>query len=113
MVVAAGPAQSPIVTLPKVSPLTGAMLSELTAALGVDRAVVALDDQIEEAWRRLPRLLRRIPPELRDEKIVKACIAIASGLFDSAINYVWNAAIIELRQKIRRFGLHVIPPNSC
>jgi hypothetical protein len=37
------------------------------------------------------------------------CVAIASGLFDSAINYAWNSAIVELRQKVRRFGLNVIP----
>lgn len=103
------PRQGAVVKLPKVSGITGDMLNQLTAALGVDRSVVALDDQIEEAWNRLPRLLRRIPQELRDEKIVKACIAIASGLFDSAINYIWNAAIVELREKARRFGLHVIP----
>lgn len=97
------------VKLPAVSRLTGSMLEQLTEALGVPRDVVALDDQIEEAWDRLPRLIRRIPPHLRDDKIVKACIAIASGLFDSAINYIWNAAIVELRQKVRRFGLHVVP----
>ena len=101
--------QLPRIRLPDVSLLTGSMLDQLTGALGVDRAVVALDDQIEEAWSRLPRLIRRIPPHLRDEKIVKACIAIASGLFDSAINYVWNAAVVELRQKVRQFGLHVVP----
>ena len=97
------------VELPEVSRLTENMLEQLTQALGVPRDVVALDDQIEEAWSRLPRLINRIPPQLRDEKIVKVCIAIASGLFDSAINYVWNAAIVELRQKVRRFGLHVVP----
>ena len=96
------------VALPEVSRVTGSMLEQLTEALGVPREVVALDEQIEEAWARLPRILRRIPQQLRDEKIVKTCIAIASGLFDSAINYVWNAAIVELRQKVRRFGLHVV-----
>ena len=97
------------VKLPAVSRLTGSMLEQLTEALGVPRDVVALDDQIEEAWDRLPRLIRRIPPHLRDDKIVKACIAIASGPFDSAINYIWNAAVVELRQKVRRFGLHIVP----
>lgn len=97
------------VTLPEISRITGSMLENLTEALGVSRDVVALDDQIKEAWTRLPRLIRRIPPHLRDENIVKACLAIATGLFDSAINYVWNAAILELRQKVRRFGIHVIP----
>ena len=98
-----------LVDLPEVSDLTGPMLDKLTNALGVDRGVIALDDQIAHAWSQLPRLISRIPPKLRDEKIVKACIAIACGLFDSAINYVWNAAIVELREKVRRFGLQVIP----
>ena len=97
------------VELPEVSCLNGNMLEQLTQALGVPRDVVALDDEIEEAWSRLPRLIGRIPPHLRDEKVVKVCIAIASGLFDSAINYIWNAAIVELRQKVRQFGLHVVP----
>ena len=109
LIVTTGPSQGTVVKLPQVSQLTGGMLSQLTAALGVDRGIVARDDQIAEAWSRLPRLIRRIPAELRDEKIVKACIAIATGLFDSAINYVWNAAIVELREKVHRFGLHVIP----
>jgi hypothetical protein len=37
------------------------------------------------------------------------CVAVASGLFDSAINYAWNAAVIELRNKVRKFGIHIIP----
>lgn len=97
------------VTLPEVSNFTGPMLSQLTASLGVQRDVIADDDQIAHAWSQLPRLIQRIPSELRDEKIVKACIAVACGLFDSAINYVWNATILDLRDKVRRFGLQVIP----
>ena len=71
--------------------------------------MVARDDQIEHAWSQLPRLVRRIPPHLRDERIVRACIAVATGLFDAAINYIWNAAVLALREKVRDFGLHVIP----
>ena len=97
------------VELPMVTSVTGGMLDELTAALGVNRSVVALDDQIKEVWSRLPRLLRRIPPELRDEKVVKVCVAVASGLFDAAINYIWNATIVELRRRVVGFGIEVIP----
>ena len=98
-----------IIKLPDVSTLTGPMLNDLTDALRVERGVIARDHQIEHVWSQLPRLIRRIPPELRDEHIVKACIAVACGLFDAAINYIWNAAILELREKVRRFGLKVIP----
>ena len=85
------------------------MLAALTTALGVYRSILAGDDQIEHAWTNLPRLLSRIPPEQRSEILVRMCVAVATGLFDSAINYAWNAAVVELRAKVRRFGLTVIP----
>jgi len=99
----------PVVVLPDVSALASPLLAQLTAALGVPRNIVATDEQIGQAWSQLPRLIKRIPPELRDERIVKMCVAVASGLFDAAINYVWNAAIVELRQKVHRFGISVVP----
>ncbi len=99
----------PAVSLPDISPLSSSMLAQLTTALGISRDVLATDDQIEHAWSQLPRLLKRIPPERRDERIAKMCVAVASGLFDAAINYVWNAAIVELREKVRRFGIAVVP----
>lgn len=99
----------PAVILPDVSPLAPPLLKQLTAALGVPRDVVASDEQIDHAWSQLPRIIKRIPPALRDERIVKMCIAVASGLFDAAINYVWNAAVVELRDKVRRFGIAVVP----
>lgn len=99
----------PAVTLPDLIPLSSPMLAQLTAALGVPRNVLAEDDQIAHAWSQLPRLIKKIPPHLRDERIVKMCVAVASGLFDAAINYVWNAAVVELRDKVRRFGINVVP----
>ncbi len=97
------------IALPPTGSMTAPMLSALTSALGVDRSILAGDDQIEHAWNSLPRLLGRIPIEQRSETLVRMCVAVATGLFDSAINYAWNAAIIELRIKVRRFGLTVIP----
>ncbi|MER9507682.1 hypothetical protein [Mesorhizobium sp. M0579] len=99
----------PAVTLPDVTPLSSPMLAQLTAALGIPRNVLAEDDQIAHAWSQLPRLIKKIPPHLRDERIVKMCVAVASGLFDAAINYAWNAAVVELRDKVRRFGINVVP----
>ncbi|MES0120162.1 hypothetical protein NKK52_29945 [Mesorhizobium sp. C277A] len=46
---------------------------------------------------------------MRDDRIVKMCVAVATGLCDAAINYVWNAAVVELRVKVRRFGINVVP----
>lgn len=103
------PLPSTSIALPPASSMTGPMLTAITAALGVDRSVLAADDQIEHAWSNLPRLLSRIPASLRRETLVRMCVAVATGLFDSAINYAWNAAVVELREKVRRFGLTVIP----
>jgi len=97
------------IALPAVSQVAPVNLGKLTEALHVPRSVLAADDQIEQAWSQLPRLISRIPIHLRDERIVKMCVAVASGLFDAAINYTWNAAVIELREKIRRFGINVVP----
>jgi hypothetical protein len=100
----------PPIDLPdNVPTLSGSMLDKLTAAMGVPRTVIATDDQIKHAWSQLPRLLQRIPVELRDERMIRMCVAVASGLFDAAIIYVWNAAIVELREKVRRFGINIVP----
>jgi hypothetical protein len=99
----------PTVNLPHIEPLASSMLAQLTAALGVPRGVLAADGQIKHVWTQIPRLLNRIPPPLRDERMAKICVAVASGLFDAAINYVWNASVVELREKVRRFGIAVVP----
>jgi hypothetical protein len=106
--VPARPAGTPAkIALPAVQ--TGPMLEALTQALGVERGVLATDEQIDHAMANLPRLLARIPPDHRNETLVRMCVAVATGLFDSAINYAWNAAVVELREKVRRFGLAVVP----
>lgn len=84
-------------------------LDALTTYLDLPRDVLASSDQIHEALSRIPKILEKIPPERRDERMVRMCIAVATGLFDSAVNYAWNAAVISLRDKIRNFGLNVVP----
>lgn len=96
------------VNLPAVLGNTSSVLQVLTEALGVPRNILATDDEIESAWSTLPRVLNKVPPELRTEGLVRMCVAVAVGLFDSAINYVWNASIVELRARVRRFGLNVV-----
>ncbi len=94
--------------LPAVIDQTSKVLDALTDALGVSREILASDDDIQSVWDNLPRQLRKIPAELRTDKLVKMCVAISTGLFDSAINYIWNAAIVELRMKVEQFGLNVV-----
>lgn len=83
-------------------------LDRLVRALGIPRTALASSEEIEYAWRDLPRELREIPAELRGELIARMCVAVSTGLFDGAMNYIWNAAVLHLRNKIRTFGLPVV-----
>lgn len=96
------------IKLPAVIGSTLPVLAELTKSLGVPRGILASDDEIQGAWDNLPGVLKKIPPALRTEGLARMCVAVASGLFDSAINYIWNSSVIELREKVRRFGLNVV-----
>ncbi|MEP2725388.1 MULTISPECIES: hypothetical protein [Hyphomicrobiales] len=91
--------------LPEITDGTNDLLVQVTDALGVPRNSLPDKSQIEYAWNNLPRLLSMIPPELRDERMIRLCVSVSVGLFDSAINYAWNSTIVELRQKVVRFGL--------
>jgi len=84
------------------------VINALTTALGIPRTVLASDEEIEYAWRDLPRELREIPADLRGELIARMCVAVSTGLFDGAMNYIWNAAILQLRTKVRNFGLPIV-----
>ncbi len=62
-------------------------INELVESLGIPREVLASDEEIEYAWKDLPRELKQIPPELRGELIARMCVAVSTGLFDGAVNY--------------------------
>lgn len=83
-------------------------ITALTSAFGIPRSVLASDEEILFAWRDLPRELKEIPADLRGELIARMCVAVSAGLFDGAMNYIWNAAILQLRTKIRNFGLPIV-----
>lgn len=96
------------IKLPAIIGNTLPVLDQLTAALCMPRDILASAAEIESAWNNLPGVLKKVPPALRTEGMARMCVAVASGLFDSAINYIWNSSIIELREKVRRFGLNVV-----
>jgi hypothetical protein len=98
----------PDINLPAVAANTSPVLSGLAAALGIPRDALASDDDISHAYGGLPRLLSRVPESKRTHLLARLCVAVATGLFDAAINYAWNSAILELREKVRRFGLTVV-----
>lgn len=83
-------------------------IAELVASLGIPRNVLASEEEIQYAWRDLPRELREIPSNLRGELVARMCVAVSTGLFDGAMNYAWNASILQLRTKVRNFGLPIV-----
>lgn len=99
----------PSVILPSVIETTTSIVHQLITALGFPREILASDDDIGQAWREMPIVLSKIPSHLRDPILAKMCVAASVGLLDSAINYAWNAAMIELRNKVRSFGITVVP----
>jgi hypothetical protein len=102
------PQTKPDVVLPALPDQMLPAITSLTTSLGIPREVLAPDEEIAYAWHDLPRELRAIPPELRGELIARMCVAVSVGLFDGAINYIWNATVLHMRQRIRDFGLSVV-----
>jgi hypothetical protein len=96
------------IQLPTVAASSANLVDQLTKALGFPREILASDSDIAKSWTQLPELLNSIPPERRDPLLARMCIAVSVGLLDSAINYAWNSAMIELRRKVREFGVAVV-----
>ena len=96
------------IVLPAVVDRTAQLLQQLAGALNLPREILASDEEIAHAWQSLPRELRRIPADQRNELLARMCVAVAVGLFDSAINYAWNASVLQLRNRVRAFGLHMV-----
>ncbi|WP_455796228.1 hypothetical protein [Clostridium butyricum] len=96
------------VILPNVETGMLPAVKEIITALNVPREVLASDESITYAWRELPRELKGIPVELRDELLARMCVATGVGLFDGAINYIWNASVNNLRKKVKDFGYNVV-----
>ncbi|MDE0522588.1 MAG: hypothetical protein OXH79_11590 [Boseongicola sp.] len=94
--------------LPAITDKTDQLLTQVTSTLDVPRYVLPKKAQIDHIWENIPKLLSEIPVELRDERMIRLCIAVSVGLFDSAINYVWNSTIVELRNKVIGFGLPIV-----
>jgi hypothetical protein len=104
-IISTNPSES---TLPALPTSVLPAINELIGHLGIPREVLASDEEVYYAWRDLPRELKQLPIEIRGELIARMCVAVSAGLFDAAVNYIWNAAILHLRDKVRNFGLPIV-----
>jgi hypothetical protein len=62
---------NPEILLPDIISTTSKEVGELLSALNLPREIVASSEEITYAWRELPRELRRIPEDQRNELVAK------------------------------------------
>lgn len=78
--------------------------------LGLPRDnVIAEEEERLRVMRALPEFVQSLSPGIkRDARYLSKFIAgSAVGLFDAALNYVWNEVIINLRSKVVVYGLDI------
>lgn len=76
--------------------------------------IIAPTEQRLTVMNALPNLLSTIPEEDKRDAtyLSKFVAASAIGLFDAALNYVWNEVIINIREKIVFYGLDTFYDNA-
>jgi len=71
------------------------------------RNVLVSPEERMDVLDNLPRVVTRLSPEFRENSmyISKFIAACGAGLFDAALNFLWNETIINLRQKVVHFDM--------
>lgn len=71
-----------------------------------ENVLVAKEERID-VIENLPRVVSRLSEEQKQESmyISKFVAACGAGLFDAALNFLWNETIINLRKKVVRFDI--------
>jgi hypothetical protein len=71
--------------------------------------ILAVPAERQVIQENFPRFVMSLPPELkRDSRYLsKFAAASAIGLFDAALNYVWNEVVLNLRKKTIIYGLEL------
>lgn len=69
--------------------------------------VLISPDERMDVLDNLPRVVNRLNPEIRSTSmyISKFVAACGAGLFDAALNFLWNETVINLRNKVVRFDM--------
>lgn len=102
-----GMQETEAVVLPEIMVEERSMPRSIIASLKLPDDLLASDEEISAAWLSVSREVNKMPPLVRNDLVAKMCIAVRVGLLDSAINYIWNAAVVALREKVKTFGLPV------
>ncbi len=76
--------------------------------------VIASQEERQRIMQALPDFLNSLPMEARHDAryLSKFVAGSAVGLFDAALNFVWNEVVISLRKKIIVYGLEYFYDNA-
>jgi len=69
--------------------------------------IIAAPNERKRMMQQLPQFIADLDPELKKDAryLSKFVAGSAVGLFDAALNYVWNEVTVNLRKKIIMYGL--------
>lgn len=76
--------------------------------------IIASIDERENIMNMLPSLIQQLPSEQkRNATYLSRFVAGAAiGLFDAALNYVWDEVVVNLRRKITYYGIDIFFDNA-
>jgi hypothetical protein len=81
--------------------------------LPTESVFIGIDERIV-VFQTITRVLDRIPAEQKPRSIYisKFIAAIAAGLFDAALNYLWDETVLELRNRVSKYDLSYFYDNA-
>lgn len=74
---------------------------------------VGVDERMT-VFKNITKVLEKISPEQRPRSIYisKFIAAVAAGLFDAGLNYLWDETIVELRTRVAQYDISYFYDNA-
>jgi hypothetical protein len=81
--------------------------------LPIESIFVPIDER-DIVFQNIENVLKKISPERKPQSIYlsKFAAAVAAGLFDAALNYLWDETIFELRRRVAQYDLSYFFDNA-
>ncbi len=81
--------------------------------LPTDSIFVPIDER-DVVFKNIGRVLTKVAPEKKPQSIYlsKFAAAVAAGLFDAALNYLWDETIFELRRRVAQYDISYFYDNA-
>ncbi len=81
--------------------------------LPIESIFVPIDER-DIVFKNIENVLKKISPERKPQSIYlsKFVAAVAAGLFDAALNYLWDETIFELRRRVAQYDLSYFFDNA-